>query len=155
MKLLIALNKSTDIMAIYHRCVLVTARILYFVEQYRRNKDTKGLRHDMLNWFNHNLWLSINAYTYLHIRIFIFHHKCLLTFFVSYLEIKALTDHYIDCVNYGDVFILNDLLYLISGGKTKKDKAKKLLPFLNWQQIVQIVKSTKSTIYYDAIMTSA
>ena len=49
MKLLIALNKSTDIMAIYHRCVLVTARILYFVEQYRRNKDTKGLRHDMLN----------------------------------------------------------------------------------------------------------
>ena len=89
----------------------------------------------------------------MHIRIFISHHKCLLTFFVSYLDIKALTDHSIDCVNYGDVFILNDLLYLISGGKTKKDKAKKLLLFLNWQQIVQIVKSTKSTIYYDAIMT--
>ena len=49
MKLLIALNKSTDIMAIHHRCVLVTTRILSFVEQYRRNKDIKGLRHDMLN----------------------------------------------------------------------------------------------------------
>ena len=54
----------------------------------------------------------------MHISIFISHHICLLTSFVSHLDIKALTVNCIVRVNYGVVFILNDLLYLITGMMT-------------------------------------
>ena len=38
---------------------------------------------------------------------------------MSCLDIKALIGNYIVCVNYGVVFILNDLLYLITGEEFK------------------------------------
>ena len=52
----------------------------------------------------------------MHISIFISHHICLLTSLD--LDIKALTVNCIVRVNYGVVFILNDLLYLITGMMT-------------------------------------
>ena len=60
----------------------------------------------------------------MHIRILISHHMCLLTSFISRLDIKALIDYYIVCVNYGIVFILNDLLHLITGGELSSKQNK-------------------------------
>ena len=50
-----------------------------------------------------------------HIYVYQGIHICLLTSFVTSLDIKALTDNCFACVNYGIVFVLN-ALYLITSG---------------------------------------